>query len=537
MEKGKFYIVQSRPITTLSEAGNEDNKGSRTVEQPKAPDFIFTFEAQGVTPLFQEVVCKGYMPPGSILLCPEGNVRSFVSKEMIKRMHKIGVGFFSNRRQVLSALTKLKQLIERANTSIREYNKFKSVTPDNVITAFKLMEKIHEEYSRFDSSYTDGAYKYAGKVTSILSLVEDHKNKIREKYNELFFAKVGGFITLLAAIAKKRSFLINDLCWCLEAEILAILKGKEIPMGKINERKKAYAFYKDQKNGIHFFEGEKAEKFIKGFEDKVPFSLTAIEGIVAHGAGKLVRGKAAIINSDYLNRSKVEKRMREMKKGEILVSVTTAPDLMKAFKKASAVITDVGGMLSHAAITARELDIPCIVGTQYASKILKDGDPVEVDANNGIVRILERNLEVKSNKFKLPIDKNEWEFEFQQRDQQSILMADFWCRAAFSFNKLLGLGDKPVDYFYTNLNNGYVNKAQKQRIHDYIENATEKDAKTIMKKTEVATKNALKIGNIIKDINLKNLSNEEIAELWQRFDQILLDAIPWFFMPYYTIPN
>jgi pyruvate,water dikinase len=63
---------------------------------------------------------------------------------------------------------------------------------------------------------------------------------------------------------------------------------------------------------------------------------------------------------------------------------------MPALRKAAAVVTDVGGMLSHAVITARELDIPCIVDTKNGSKVLKDGDVVEVDAGKGIVTILNK---------------------------------------------------------------------------------------------------------------------------------------------------
>ena len=59
---------------------------------------------------------------------------------------------------------------------------------------------------------------------------------------------------------------------------------------------------------------------------------------------------------------------------------------MLACRKAAAIVTDEGGITSHAAIVSRELGIPCIVGTQYATKILKDGDLVEVDANKGTVK-------------------------------------------------------------------------------------------------------------------------------------------------------
>lgn len=59
-------------------------------------------------------------------------------------------------------------------------------------------------------------------------------------------------------------------------------------------------------------------------------------------------------------------------------------------QKAAAFVTNEGGIICHAAIVARELGKPCIVGTKIATKVLKDGDYVEVDANKGVVRILKR---------------------------------------------------------------------------------------------------------------------------------------------------
>jgi pyruvate,water dikinase len=56
-------------------------------------------------------------------------------------------------------------------------------------------------------------------------------------------------------------------------------------------------------------------------------------------------------------------------------------------EKASAFVTDEGGILCHAAIVSREMKKPCIIGTKIATKLLKDGDIIEVDANNGFVNI------------------------------------------------------------------------------------------------------------------------------------------------------
>ena len=63
----------------------------------------------------------------------------------------------------------------------------------------------------------------------------------------------------------------------------------------------------------------------------------------------------------------------------------TSPDYIFAMRKASAIITDEGGLTSHAAIVSRELGIPCIVGTGIATKVLNDNDKVMIDVKNGVV--------------------------------------------------------------------------------------------------------------------------------------------------------
>ena len=80
--------------------------------------------------------------------------------------------------------------------------------------------------------------------------------------------------------------------------------------------------------------------------------------------------------------------MSKMKPGDILVSKATNPNVVPAMKIAGAIITDEGGITCHAAIISRELKIPCVIGTKIATQVLKDGDKVEVDANNGIIKKL-----------------------------------------------------------------------------------------------------------------------------------------------------
>jgi phosphoenolpyruvate synthase/pyruvate phosphate dikinase len=81
------------------------------------------------------------------------------------------------------------------------------------------------------------------------------------------------------------------------------------------------------------------------------------------------------------------RNISDFEEGEILVTPMTMPDFLPAMKKSAAIITDEGGVICHAAILARELNKPCIVGTKIATSCLKTGDIVDVDANHGVIKV------------------------------------------------------------------------------------------------------------------------------------------------------
>lgn len=80
----------------------------------------------------------------------------------------------------------------------------------------------------------------------------------------------------------------------------------------------------------------------------------------------------------------------ELQDGDVLVSIQSNPNLMPLLHHAGAIVTDDGGIACHAGIICRELKIPTIIGTGRATSAIHDGDLVEVDATDQIVRILER---------------------------------------------------------------------------------------------------------------------------------------------------
>ncbi len=97
-------------------------------------------------------------------------------------------------------------------------------------------------------------------------------------------------------------------------------------------------------------------------------------------AGSVV-GRVQIINS--------RQQFDQFEAGNILVAAMTSPEYTSLIKQAAAVITDEGGLLSHAAILCRELNKPCIIGTRNASYLLKDYQEVRLEANEGTITLLD----------------------------------------------------------------------------------------------------------------------------------------------------
>jgi len=92
-------------------------------------------------------------------------------------------------------------------------------------------------------------------------------------------------------------------------------------------------------------------------------------------------------------------KLWKIESGDILVTKMTNPDLVPAMEKSSAIITDLGGTTSHAAIVSRELGIPCIIATKTATQTLKDGMKITVDATHG--KIYSGEIKIKEEKAKI----------------------------------------------------------------------------------------------------------------------------------------
>lgn len=186
---------------------------------------------------------------------------------------------------------------------------------------------------------------------------------------------------LFREIGRRYYLSVNQVRYLYPHEFEALLLDNQFSAAKLNER---YKFSLQYSTGNIYQDkilvGDEAKKFLSK-QNIIKEDITDVKLMEGDCASPgRARGQAKIIN--------IPKDMEKMKAGDILISIATNPDLVPAIKKASAIVTDVGGITCHAAIVSRELGIPCVIGTKIATKVLKDGDVVDVDATHGKVTIV-----------------------------------------------------------------------------------------------------------------------------------------------------
>ena len=146
-------------------------------------------------------------------------------------------------------------------------------------------------------------------------------------------------------------------------EILALLSGTWELTSHFLEQRISYHVVLGTTNGTILYLGKHMKRVVleELEEEKNTRTQTELNGMTAYpgkvcGIARVVLKKEGII---------------KFQKGEILITTMTSPEFVPAMRIAKAIVTDEGGVLCHAAITAREFKIPCVIGTQNATKFFK----------------------------------------------------------------------------------------------------------------------------------------------------------------------
>jgi phosphohistidine swiveling domain-containing protein len=198
---------------------------------------------------------------------------------------------------------------------------------------------------------------------------------------DTLFCAISVLENVYREVGRRHYLSLKQVRYLSPEELSQMLRGHHFPAEVLNQRYNFSIYYSSDKPKTEIFlTGDEARGYVAKLnilKEEIR-DLKILAGDCA--APGRARGAARIVN--------VVADMAKMKDGDILISIATTPDLIPAIKKASAIVTDVGGITCHAAIISRELGIPCVVGTKIATKIIKDGMIIDVDATHGKVDII-----------------------------------------------------------------------------------------------------------------------------------------------------
>ncbi len=251
--------------------------------------------------------------------------------------------------------TPLKEL-EKQYKVLKEYKQIRNSEIREVVTKYKISENDLQLFIDF-------------------GLALDARNEAE------YILSLSGFFVLpiYKEICRRLSVSVAQLRILSEKEVIAALQNKLYAEKRIYEKGKfsGWGFGADMKKQINFSSDETA-KLLKYLDSNVKNLQGNIEGRGVCASPGKVKGVAKIVTSPD--------KSHKVNQGDILITEATTVDYLSAMKLAAAFVTEVGGLTCHAAVVAREFGVPCVVGYKDATKKFKDGEKIEVVADQGIVR-------------------------------------------------------------------------------------------------------------------------------------------------------
>ena len=356
-EKGHFYIVQSRPITTLTPKEDDGLKvdplkkrAQVKISKFKKENYILSFWVQGVSVFVTDIHLDSYKELEVLYVIDQGMFKQYFTRSAYEKALDRGLKFYSNKQsfneykiQLLEHCKNFKKFFESTIQDKKRLDK------GAVFTFFEYVKKLCGDYAKMNFEFTDKAFQNQYNnpiIKKNLEGVAKFKDQIRAIMNTVLFEPQGyttTVFTILEAQFNLDSSIFNNLT---QQEILNLFEG-ERPEKSVSERQKAFVEHNDTSR---FYDKEEAQAIIDEFREEIHMQ-DILQGQIANPG--IVTGKVKIIPVDYGNLKRINDEIEKMQVGDILVAETTAPELIAACKKARAIITDIGGLMSHAAILSR----------------------------------------------------------------------------------------------------------------------------------------------------------------------------------------
>lgn len=210
-------------------------------------------------------------------------------------------------------------------------------------------------------------------ILQTLTLMADD----RKRYNAEICYFLNGVI--FSNLADKLGVSRSEALYVNQDLLRVFKKDKELFLKRLKSRTEMLVEVIEDGNSLWYEGVDDGNKILESLD----VCLT-----VNHDA-KEVSGQSAF-KGRVIGRARVLKtsQVDDFVDGDIIITGMTTPDFVPLIKRAGAIVTDEGGITCHAAIVAREMKKPCVIGTKIATKVLRDGDLVEVDADNGVVKII-----------------------------------------------------------------------------------------------------------------------------------------------------
>jgi phosphohistidine swiveling domain-containing protein len=249
---------------------------------------------------------------------------------------------------------------------------------------------------------------------NLVALVSSVGGSLIDRRKKVIMIATSAFDSILNIIAARTNTEISDCRFLIPQELRDFVSSPEEYRQRFQERKKVFVTFQGDfplvdelfgdvatlaaKTELDYSaflmddpfiaEGGQADKLLEQLNSRLNFLAASevslmerLQGVVAYSdpAEPEVTGIVAVIKNP---------KVETLRVGEILVAPSTTPDYIDVIRKCKAIIADWGGQTSHAAIVSRELQKPCIIGTNYASQVLKNGDVIKIDFKQGIIEVI-----------------------------------------------------------------------------------------------------------------------------------------------------
>lgn len=340
-----------------------------------------------MTGLNASCLLRGALGEGMLILSDKSSSSVHVGKENAERCGTAGLQLYGDPVKHARYMDAFRRHVDAARqTIVKKYQTaLPAVNKQEAAADLMFIAQLWDFYGKAESFYVEGAYQSAAEWEdmAMLERLEEtsaYKFIARGLMNDYFFD--GGVMdNLCRSLAAQFGYEHVDVLHT--EEVLALFDGTFVSSDIAQKRREAHAVA-CRDGAMRIFSYEESQQLRDVFRSRVD---DTVRGQVANQGSAIGRAFVIPMIKDH---DDVVRADREMSKGDVLVAETTSPEILGLCRKASAIVTSVGGMLSHAAIVSRELKVPCIVGAGNALSAIKTGDHIEVDGDDGVIRIVKR---------------------------------------------------------------------------------------------------------------------------------------------------